>query len=150
MHPFTGGSSKTLSENDFIKLCLELHKLCLCRFILHCDKYDYEKCLNMKNKVTDLDIDVIKPTDQLIQMFSNINECDLFISGSTGPLHVAGSLNKKTVGFYPSKKSSTSLRWRTVNEESNKLSFEDSGLDDKYIKVDINSVADEIYNKLLK
>ena len=83
-------------------------------------------------------------------MFSNINECDLFISGSTGPLHVAGSLNKKTVGFYPSKKSSTCLRWRTVNEESNKLSFEDSGTYYKYIKVDINSVADEIYNKLLK
>jgi ADP-heptose:LPS heptosyltransferase len=150
IHPFTGGSSKTLSDNDFIKLCLELHKLCSCRFILHCDKYDYEKCLNIKNKVANLDMDIIKPTDQLIQMFSNINECDLFISGSTGPLHVAGSLNKKTVGFYPSKKSSTSLRWRTVNEESNKLSFEDSETDDKYIKVDINSVADEIYNKLLK
>ena len=113
IHPFTGGSSKTLSDNDFIRLCLALHKLCSCKFVLHCDKYDYEKCLNIKNKVANLDMDIIKPTDQLIQMFSNINECDLFISGSTGPLHVAGSLNKKTVGFYPSKKSSTSLRWRT-------------------------------------
>ena len=150
IHPFTGGSSKTLSDNDFIKLCLELHKLCSCRFTLHCDKYDYEKCLNIINKVSDLDIDIIKPTGQLMQMFSNINECDLFISGSTGPLHVAGSLNKKTVGFYPSKKSSTSLRWRTINEESNKLSFEDSETDSKYIKVNINSVANEIYNKLLK
>ena len=150
IHPFTGGSSKTLSDNDFIKLCLELHKLCSCRFILHCDKYDYEKCLNIMNKVSDLDIDIIKPTDQLTQMFSNINECDLFISGSTGPLHVAGSLNKKTVGFYPSVKSSTSLRWMTINEESNKLFFEDTETDDKYIKVDINSVAVKVYNKLLK
>ena len=150
IHPFTGGSSKTLSGSDFIKLCLELNKLCSCRFILHCDKYDYDKCLNIKNKMANLDIDIIKPTDQLIQMFSNINECDLFISGSTGPLHVAGSLNKKTVGFYPSKKSSTSLRWKTINEESNKLSFEDSETDTKYIKVNISSVADKIYNKLLK
>tara|TARA_B100000497_G_C7312768_1_gene210129 strand:+ start:113 stop:415 length:303 start_codon:yes stop_codon:yes gene_type:complete len=100
--------------------------------------------------VPNLDIDTIKPTDQLIQMFSNINECDLFISGSTGPLHVAGSLNKKTVGFYPSKKSSTSIRWRTMNEESNKLFFEDSGVDDNYVKVNISSAANEIYNKLLK
>jgi ADP-heptose:LPS heptosyltransferase len=83
-------------------------------------------------------------------MFSNINECDIFISGSTGPLHVAGSLNKKTVGFYPSKKSSTSLRWKTINKESYKLSFEDSEIDNHYIKVNINSVANEIYNKLLK
>ena len=83
-------------------------------------------------------------------MFSNINECYLFISGSTGPLHVAGSLNKKTVGFYPSKKSSTSLRWKTINEDSNKLSFEDAETDTKYIKINISSVADKIYNKLLK
>jgi len=150
IHPFTGGSSKTLSDNDFIRLCLALHKLCSCKFVLHCDKYDYEKCLNIINKVSDLDIDIIKPTDQLTQMFSNINECDLFISGSTGPLHVAGSLNKKTVGFYPSLKSSTSLRWMTINEESNKLFFEDTETDDKYIKVDINSVAVKVYNKLLK
>ena len=100
--------------------------------------------------MSDLDIDIIKPTEQLTQMFSNINECDLFISGSTGPLHVAGSLNKKTVGFYPSVKSSTSRRWKTINEECNRLFFEDSGTDDKYIKVDINSVVNEIYNKLLK
>ena len=150
IHPFTGGSSKTLAADDFIKLCVELDKLCPYRFILHCDIYDYEKCLIMKNKLSKLDIDVIKPTNQLVQMFSNINECDLFIAGSTGPLHVAGSLNKKTVGFYPSKKSSTSLRWSTINAESNKLAYEDSGVDDKYIEIDICRVANEIYNKLLK
>ena len=150
VHPFTGGSSKTLSEDDFIKLCIELDKICSYKFILHCDVYDYDKCLIIKNKLPKLDIDVIKPTNQLTQMFSNINQCDLFIAGSTGPLHVAGSLNKKTVAFYPSKKSSTSLRWTTINDESNRLAYEDSGTDDKYIKIDIIRVANEIYNKLLK
>jgi hypothetical protein len=37
-----------------------------------------------------------------------------------------------------------------MNEKSNKLSFEDSETHNKHIKVNINSVADEIYNKLLK
>ena len=27
-------------------------------------------------------------------MFHNINQCDIFIAGSTGPLHVAAALNK--------------------------------------------------------
>ena len=150
IHPFTGGSSKTLSQDDFIKLCLQLHKLCACRFILHCDEYDYEKCLSMKKNIYDLDIDVIKPTRRLTQMFFNINQCDLFIAGSTGPLHVAASLNKKTVAFYPSKKSSTSLRWNTINDESGKLFYEDSDINSKHIKVDIHAVANEVYNKLLK
>ena len=150
VHPFTGGSSKTLSEDDFINLCIELNKICSYKFILHCDMDDYDKCQIMKNKLSKLDIDVIKPTKQLTQMFSNINQCDLFIAGSTGPLHVAGSLNKKTVAFYPLKKSSTSLRWTTINDESNRLAYEDSDTDDKYIKIDICRIANEIYNKLLK
>ncbi len=150
IHPFTGGSSKTLSENDFIKLCSELNKLCSCKFILHCDIYDYDKCLIIKNKISNLDIDIIKPTSILTKMFSNINQCDLFIAGSTGPLHVAGALNKKTVAFYPSKTSSTSHRWSTINDESNRLAYEDSGTDDKYIKIDISRIASDIYNKLLK
>ena len=150
VHPFTGGSSKTLSEDDFIELCIELDKLCPYKFILHCDIYDYDKCLTMKNKLFKLDIDVIKPTNQLTQMFSNINQCDLFIAGSTGPLHVAGSLNKKTVAFYPSKKSSTYIRWSTINDESNKLGYEDSGIEGRYIKIDIPRTANEIYKKLLK
>ena len=104
----------------------------------------------MKNKLFKLDIDVIKPTNQLTQMFSNINQCDLFIAGSTGPLHVAGSLNKKTVAFYPSKKSSTYIRWSTINDESNKLGYEDSGIEGRYIKIDIPRTANEIYKKLLK
>ena len=150
IHPFTGGSSKTLSEDDFVKLCIELDKLCSYKFILHCDMHDYDKCLTMKNKLSKLDIDVIRPTNQLTQMFSNINQCDLFIAGSTGPLHVAGSLNKKTVAFYPSKKSSTYIRWSTINDESNKLSYEDSDIYDRNIKIDIHRTANEIYNKLLK
>ena len=150
IHPFTGGSSKTLCEDDFVKLCIELHGLCSCKFILHCDEYDYKKCLNIKNKLSKLDVDIIEPTNQLREMFSNINQCDLFIAGSTGPLHIAGSLNKKTVAFYPSKKSSTSLRWRTINDECNKLAYEDTDANDKYIKVDICNIANEIYHKLLK
>ena len=56
-------------------------------------------------------------------MINNISSCDIFIAGSTGPLHIAGALNKRTIGFYPKKKSSTSLRWETVNNFENKLSF---------------------------
>ena len=82
-------------------------------------------------------------------MFQNINECDLFIAGSTGPLHVAAALNKKTVGFYPTKTSSTLLRWDTINDKQNKLSFSDIGYDEKHIKVDLCRTAQLISRNLL-
>tara|TARA_Y100000768_G_C23989283_1_gene691096 strand:+ start:4947 stop:5894 length:948 start_codon:yes stop_codon:yes gene_type:complete len=151
IHPFTGGSSKTLSVSDFINLCYELNKYDKYKFVLHCDKNDYEKCKVIENKMCNLlDVETVEPTNNLKSMFTNISKCDVFIAGSTGPLHVAGCLNIKTVGFYPSKKSSTSLRWDTINENTKKLFFEDTGNYDDNIQVDIQSVAAKIYEKLLK
>ncbi|MBR9771603.1 MAG: glycosyltransferase family 9 protein [Gammaproteobacteria bacterium] len=48
---------------------------------------------------------------------------DAFIAGSTGPLHVAGCLNLITVGFYPSHRSATPLRWQTCNDADRRLAF---------------------------
>ena len=149
IHPFTGGSSKTLSCDDFISLCIELNKLNNCSFILHCDSSDYQKCLELEKNASNLDIKTISPTGNLPKMFENINQCDLFIAGSTGPLHVAASLNKKTVGFYPTKTSSTLLRWDTINNGENKLSFSDVGNDDRYIKIDLSKTARLINENLL-
>ena len=149
IHPFTGGSSKTLSCNDFIDLCKELNKLKSCSFIIHCDSHDHPKCLELEKLAEGLDIKTISPTRDLCEMFYNINECDLFIAGSTGPLHVAAALNKKTVGFYPTKTSSTLLRWDTINDEKNKLAFSDIGNDEQYIKVDLCGTAELISKNLL-
>ena len=149
IHPFTGGSSKTLSCNDFIGLCKELDKLKDCSFTLHCDYHDHPKCLELEKLAQGLDIRTISPTSDLCEMFHNINKCDLFIAGSTGPLHVAAALNKKTVGFYPTKTSSTLLRWDTINDEKNKLAFSDIGNDEQHIKVDLCETAELISKNLL-
>tara|TARA_B100000123_G_scaffold268364_1_gene242947 strand:- start:111 stop:1064 length:954 start_codon:yes stop_codon:yes gene_type:complete len=149
VHPFTGGSSKTLSGDDFIQLCFELNKYIDCKFILHCATDDFNKCQKLVKKAEGLDISTINPTSNLIEMYKNINSCDLFIAGSTGPLHVAASLNKKTVGFYPSKRSSTLVRWDTINDSSKKLTYSDMGNDKKFIKVDLKKIANEISRDLL-
>ncbi|WP_111415276.1 glycosyltransferase family 9 protein [Billgrantia lactosivorans] len=48
---------------------------------------------------------------------------DLLIAGSTGPLHIAGCLNRPTAGFYPARRSATPLRWQTCNDEARRLAF---------------------------
>ena len=78
------------------------------------------------------------------QMVNNIACSDLFVAGSTGPLHIAGALNKKTVGFYPSKKSSTILRWQKINNFHKRLSITDTDRDKKNISVDIKKTVLEI------
>ena len=81
-----------------------------------------------------LDISTIDPTNNLIEMYKNINSCDLFIAGSTGPLHVAASLNKKNCRFLSIEASSTLIRWDTINDRKNKLTYSDTGNDKQFYK----------------
>ena len=96
VHPFTGGSSKTLSDNDFIELCKQIDKNGTYSFVLHCDKNDYAKCKALSVKYNELDIQIIDPTDSIVEMFHNINQCMYLLQDQQVSLHVAAAPNKKT------------------------------------------------------
>ncbi|UYG03785.1 glycosyltransferase family 9 protein [Halomonas sp. LR3S48] len=66
---------------------------------------------------------VLPPRASLGDFALTLAVADLFIAGSTGPLHIAGCLNRPTAGFYPTRRSATSLRWQTCNEEAHRLAF---------------------------
>jgi ADP-heptose:LPS heptosyltransferase len=138
LHPGTGGSSKGLSLNDFENICRGLRKFDDYNFLVHCSIEEEQIAKNLKISVNnEVTIRVIEPKKSILNMIKNISICDIFIAGSTGPLHVAGALNKRTIGFYPKKKSSTSLRWETINNFENKLSFTDVGNNKNFISIDI-------------
>ncbi|HEX7965157.1 MAG TPA: glycosyltransferase family 9 protein [Gammaproteobacteria bacterium] len=61
--------------------------------------------------------------DGLLPFAKHLAFADLFVSGSTGPLHLAAALGRPTAAFYPRRRSSTALRWQTVNGESKRLAF---------------------------
>jgi ADP-heptose:LPS heptosyltransferase len=106
--------------------------------LIHCSQEEEQIAKNLKISVdSEVTIRVIEPKKSILHMIKNISVCDIFIAGSTGPLHVAGALNKRTIGFYPKKKSSTSLRWETINNFENKLSFTDFGNNKNFISVDV-------------
>ena len=63
-------------------------------------------------------------TEGIVRFAEHVAFADLWISGSTGPLHLAGALNRPTVAFYPRRHSGRALRWETINEEKNRLAFE--------------------------
>jgi hypothetical protein len=54
-----------------------------------------------------------------------------------------------TVGFYPSKKSSTAIRWETVNSNNLKLFFTDEGGGASNLTINIPNTAEVIFKKLL-
>ena len=145
LHPSTGGSSKNLSVDTYADLCKGLRTFDDYNFLIHTSHKDRNTAEELEEKVrNDVSINIIKPTNDLSKMIHNINVSDIFIAGSTGPLHVAGALNKKTIAFYPSKKSSTSLRWETINSFKKRLSFTDLNKSRKHITIDMKRSILEI------
>tara|TARA_Y100000996_G_scaffold409517_1_gene390293 strand:+ start:478 stop:1506 length:1029 start_codon:yes stop_codon:yes gene_type:complete len=145
IHPGSGGSSKTLSLDQFIEICEGLRTFDDYNFIINCTESDSEKAeYILKNIASNVKIQKIKDSSNVSKMVNNIACSDLFIAGSTGPLHIAGALNKKTVGFYPSKKSSTSLRWQTINNFHKRLSITDTNQNKKNITIDSKKTVLEI------
>ena len=141
----TGGSSKSLNIETFAQICKGLRKFDDYNFIVHCSPDDDQTARDLKIISGDqLVMRVIDAKDNISYMLNNISLCDIFIAGSTGPLHIAGALNKKTIGFYPSKKSSTSLRWETINNFNNKLNFTDTNKTRKFISIDLKKAVLEI------
>lgn len=47
-----------------------------------------------------------------------IDNSKLFISNSTGPIHIAGALNKNIIGFYPNQIPMNETRWRPLSDNA--------------------------------
>jgi ADP-heptose:LPS heptosyltransferase len=47
----------------------------------------------------------------LSELIALIDICDIFISNSTGPIHIAAALGKYTIGFYPKIPACSPQRW---------------------------------------
>ena len=145
LHPGTGGSSKGLCRDTYANICNGLRNFDNYNFIIHCSINEEHLARDLKVIINEeVTVRVIEPKDSTLYMLKNISICDVFMAGSTGPLHLAGALNKKTIGFYPKKKSSTSLRWQTINNFENKLSFTDIENDRKCISIDVKKSLLEI------
>ncbi len=90
--------------------------------------------------------------DGLLAFAKHLQFADAFISGSTGPLHVAGALDVPTAAFYPRRRSSTALRWQTLNSDKRRLAFmpppkaEESDMG----SIDVAKAAKEISARFLK
>jgi|DewCreStandDraft_4_1066084.scaffolds.fasta_scaffold07282_6 ADP-heptose:LPS heptosyltransferase len=77
----------------------------------------FERIKNRKN------IYVMDENLSIRQLAAIINFAKIFISGSTGPMHIAAALNIKTLTFFPDK-GVYPVRWRPIGNISEIIIFE--------------------------
>jgi ADP-heptose:LPS heptosyltransferase len=123
IHAGSGGSAINLTLQQFAELARLIDKSNKVHFVLTAGPDELGAANKLSELLNSLDHSVYHSTEGLVNFSKFISICDLFISGSTGPLHIAGTLNVATAAFYPARQSATSLRWQTTNDENKRLAF---------------------------
>ena len=108
IHPGSGGSSVDLPTEKMIELTKMLSEIDDLKIMITGDSSEIELCekfilnesiINMAGKLN------------LSELKALLNQVDIFISNSTGPIHIAAALEKFTVGFYPKILACSPQRW---------------------------------------
>ncbi len=144
IHPGTGGSAVNLGLKGYTDLATCIASREEVYFIITAgpDELTHAESLSKRIRTPH---HLHYSTGSIIDFCKLISVADIFISGSTGPLHIAGALNISTVAFYPSKRSATSLRWQTLNHENKRLAYTlDVSTDEKISGADIQSACIQI------
>jgi lipopolysaccharide heptosyltransferase II len=108
IHPGSGGSSVDLSPEKFRELINKLSSI-ENQFLIITGSSS-EKLLADKLTVNTQALNLAGNLN-LKELIALISLCDIFISNSTGPIHIAAALDKYTIGFYPKIVECSARRW---------------------------------------
>lgn len=123
IHPGTGGSAINLSTLQFAELAKKLSRALDCYIVITTGPDELATATELSKHLNNVKYTIYHSTEGIVNFSRFLAICDLFISGSTGPLHIAGALNRPTVAFYPARRSATPLRWQTLNQKERRLAF---------------------------
>lgn len=151
IHPGSGGSANNLAPEQYALLADELYFAHRHITVITAGPGERPKAQAVGELIKTAPYVIYESNHGLIQFAKHIQFADLFISGSTGPLHIAGALDVPTAGFYTRRRSATSLRWQTLNSPGRRLAFSppDSAGELDMSGIDIPVVAKTIACTLL-
>ena len=123
VHPGTGGSAINFSVKQYAELIKHIAKQIDAHFIITAGPGEDDTAEALSSLIQDCAHSVYISSEGIVKFSQFITVCNLFISGSTGTLHIAGALDVPTAAFYPARRSATALRWQTLNQAGRRISF---------------------------
>lgn len=151
MHPGSGGSAGNISPLQFAALANQLHSKQAITIVISFAPNEDKTAKEAYAKIA-RDKVLYESNEGLEKFCQHLSFADCFISGSTGPLHIAGVLDRPTAAFYTRRRSATSLRWQTLNSEPNRLAFSppESSEPEDMSTIDITQAAKKISEHFLQ
>ena len=108
VHPGSGGSAIDLPIEKFSQLVKNLSLLNEVNIIITGNEDEKDICNTISSSTKAIDLSGKFNISEIICL---ISLSEIFISNSTGPIHIAAALSKFTVGFYPKIRACSPERW---------------------------------------
>lgn len=123
-HPGFGGSSEgNLEPGDYLKLAKSIANKQDIKIVFTFGPDDDASKDYIKTHL-DFSAELIDSKKSLIDFCKLLATFDTFVSTSTGPMHLAGALNIKTLSFFGDSLFASSKRWATISDPEKQTNFE--------------------------
>lgn len=114
VHPGSGGSAVDLPIEKFKTLVERLVNSNL-QVLITGSESEIELCQQL---VVNSSVNNFAGKFSLKELVALINKADVFVSNSTGPIHIAAALDKYSIGFYPHLTACLPKRWGPYSSKS--------------------------------
>jgi len=121
-HPGFGGSSDgNLSLDDYINLARSIQNSSY--DVIFTFGPDDGASKEYIKKHLNFDAQILDSKMSLYDFTLFLSSCYLFVSTSTGPMHLAGAVNTKTLSFFGDSLFASDKRWGTISDKKNQNNF---------------------------
>jgi ADP-heptose:LPS heptosyltransferase len=151
VHPGSGGSANNLSAAQYHSLAATLLDMSPAQVVISAGPGERDPAEAVLRDLPGARCTLYHSTEGLRRFAEHIRLADAFVSGSTGPLHIAGALDRPTAAFYPRRRSATALRWQTLSRADRRLAFTPPGdsAEEDMGAIDVTAAARAIVQTLL-
>lgn len=137
---FGGSSDGNLILDDYIKLAKKISSFEKVQIVFTFGPDDLEAKKELESKI-DFEVIFYESKGEIIDFCKLISGFELFISTSTGPMHLAGVVNIKTISFFGNSLFASSRRWATVSDYNKQNNFM---LEDNYTNIDYLAIENRL------
>ena len=150
VNPFMGGSAKNISDDQYAQLLTKLiDREKDLDVIITAHISDEDRGLSLIEKIGRERIYLFANGGELLNIGAVIDKSKVYFGGSTGPTHIAGSLQKSIVALYPKKPSQSPTRWGVFGNDDVTYIIPDENSKENYKHKNFDSYNEEIEERII-
>lgn len=151
VNPFMGGSAKNITDEQYVSVLQKVkNKLNDLNIIIVCHISDEERGEKLIQNIGQNNIFLYANGGELLNIAAVIEKSNLYFGGSTGPTHLASSLQKKIVALYPNKPTQSPKRWGIFGDERVKYIIPDKDVKENYKTKIFQCYNEKIENEIVE